>query len=1327
MTLLFDNTNYGAAINISSDGLSARRTNGFANGIVFTNRSINIFEKITFELQQQQPSPIWQGSLRIGLYIDQQIPLGDLPLSTMEANLSSSYKMISLEKYENLYNEMRVTVWLTQNNSLNYAINNVLRGTLIENLTFDENNNNELLPPRLIFDLYGNTTRVQLIRDGDIVPYEIKARGLDAIRHFQTACDTGTTLVRRTLLLLIGPKLCGKSSLKQILVSNHDSNDNDNLSSDLSSSCSINIDQTHTWSLSKANYNHHHHHHHRQSTHDSLKTMIQDFDENESSKSITQQREYESQLVHNIILNLLKRRYELHTVHEKKDRNWKETLLDDLKLVYPSPMVPLSIRSLVEKQLAQTKSIDPHAVLTNLMSTTGKAKEDKPQEYERLRLDLWDMPGSTSSCGITHQIFLSSRAIYLLVFDLTKDLDQPCEWNKEITNLDHLSYIMHSIYCYSASINQGRTNDEEVDIPRLSPPILLVGTHRNLLPNSTKKAMIENKMATIRAMIATKPYFKHVIEPYFTIDTLRPDAADIEQIDHLKQTIEELALAEPYICEQIPTRWLHFENDLNRLKKQQDNFYASLDQVCEIARTQDICSSDELKTLLDFYHDLGVIVYFGNTQDMFLKNTLILRPQKLIQLIKRLVCNNNSENENDDGIIDERTFENLCQPFIEQKQSLLALLKKFDLLCEFTPSTSSSTAATTSCKQYYVPGCIRRVYNEKIPIEKDEQSVMFYYLFDRYFPESLFHQILVRTIKWTQLNHVSTPKLYYRRGKFILDDQHLLILTASTMKYSRMKVQIIRTNPNTMTNNSTTTPNITTIASNSTKNQDEVNPQLADPVIVAKVRKFLESLLNDIKSTWIRRLAFQCMVICPCGKICDLHKTPYCSNNICLHFLNLDHCLSNPIVECSFRRVPTNQYRNWFPKLTTTRAVPVIDILYDQKSMNHFFEDSNLPGWIRSTAKLLSTAVVNINLNKSSSENRTWVILAKKLGYQQSVIDQFALSRNPSLQLITDWIVRSGNSSLAVDMLLATMKQIGRDDLVDIISREREAQNSLPSVFISYQWDIQEEVKELRSFLELVGFTCWMDMGQIGGGELLYEKIDHGIRNAKVIISCITPMYIVSNMCRRELILADMLKKPIVPVMFELTPWPPLGAASLILTQLAYVDLKGAGGHGGSGKAADLQARYNEIASMVSRHTTSSSPSTFRRLVHSSSLDKRGTSHPSSNLAALTTARHTKQTRNHQRRNTTSLNSNESSNSSMSEDEYDYDYNETDGSDQHARPIEPILTASNIGPPVAASLNQPFQIRSSVHLEHRLGPMTNNYSPPNVNNSVASCAVCSIL
>lgn len=165
MTLLFDKTNHGAAVSISPDGLTVRRTTGFANGIVFTNRPINVFEKVTFELQQQ-PAAIWHGALRIGLYTDPQIPTDDLPLSTMEATLSPSYAMVSLDKHMSLYNEIRLTVWLTPNYSLNYAINNVLRGTLIDHVAFDDSSNTGSIPPRLVFDLFGNTIKVQLIRDG---------------------------------------------------------------------------------------------------------------------------------------------------------------------------------------------------------------------------------------------------------------------------------------------------------------------------------------------------------------------------------------------------------------------------------------------------------------------------------------------------------------------------------------------------------------------------------------------------------------------------------------------------------------------------------------------------------------------------------------------------------------------------------------------------------------------------------------------------------------------------------------------------------------------------------------------------------------------------------------------------------------------------------------------------------------------------------------------------------------------------------------------------------------------------------------------------------
>jgi hypothetical protein len=37
-------------------------------------------------------------------------------------------------------------------------------------------------------------------------------------------------------------------------------------------------------------------------------------------------------------------------------------------------------------------------------------------------------------------------------------------------------------------------------------------------------------MAKINALISTKPYYKHVIKPFFTIDTQHPDAVDFEQV-----------------------------------------------------------------------------------------------------------------------------------------------------------------------------------------------------------------------------------------------------------------------------------------------------------------------------------------------------------------------------------------------------------------------------------------------------------------------------------------------------------------------------------------------------------------------------------------------------------------------------------------------------------------------------------------------------------------------------------------------------------------------------------------------------------------------------
>ena len=46
---------------------------------------------------------------------------------------------------------------------------------------------------------------------------------------------------------------------------------------------------------------------------------------------------------------------------------------------------------------------------------------------------------------------------------------------------------------------------------------------------------------------------------------------------------------------------------------------------------------------------------------------------------------------------------------------------------------------------------------------------------------------------------------------------------------------------------------------------------------------------------WMKRLSFTMCVLCPCERICEPHKKEGCTEETCLHFLNLDECLANKV------------------------------------------------------------------------------------------------------------------------------------------------------------------------------------------------------------------------------------------------------------------------------------------------------------------------------------------------------------------------------------------------------------------------------------------------
>lgn len=61
--------------------------------------------------------------------------------------------------------------------------------------------------------------------------------------------------------------------------------------------------------------------------------------------------------------------------------------------------------------------------------------------------------------------------------------------------------------------------------------------------------------------------------------------------------------------------------------------------MSEVASSVGISSEAGLQTMLQFYHDLGIIIYYGGpgASDSSLRNTVILRPQWLVDIFRRVI------------------------------------------------------------------------------------------------------------------------------------------------------------------------------------------------------------------------------------------------------------------------------------------------------------------------------------------------------------------------------------------------------------------------------------------------------------------------------------------------------------------------------------------------------------------------------------------------------------------------------------------------------------------------------------------------------------------
>ncbi|XP_071845673.1 uncharacterized protein [Apostichopus japonicus] len=246
---------------------------------------------------------------------------------------------------------------------------------------------------------------------------------------------------------------------------------------------------------------------------------------------------------------------------------------------------------------------------------------------------------------------------------------------------------------------------------------------------------------------------------------------------------------------------------------------------------------------------------------------------------------------------------------------------------------------------------------------------------------------------------------------------------------------------------------------------------------------------------------------------------------------------------------------------------------------------TNAPKWSRDVSKILNP-----------EHEYDWRYLAIRLGYSGEDVRNWALSPDPTMAILAEWYT-THKSSDATYAILTALQDMGRTEAAEIVEKAlEEADQMVPKpvgemsdkpcpVFISYQWDHQLEVKAVKDHLEMAGYGCWLDIGQMGGGDQLFAKINEGMRAAKLVLCMVTTKYAKSENCNKEVNLANLLNKPIIPILIENIPWPPEGSMSMLFAQLLYIQFFSEGEYV-RGKKFWPDDRFHELLGQIGYYAT---------------------------------------------------------------------------------------------------------------------------------------------
>ncbi|CAC5380440.1 unnamed protein product [Mytilus coruscus] len=392
------------------------------------------------------------------------------------------------------------------------------------------------------------------------------------------------------------------------------------------------------------------------------------------------------------------------------------------------------------------------------------AVKDGKYKQKIVPMDLWDF-GGQKDYYMTHQLFITSRGIFVLMFNGSIDLHKhmpelnflPGHFGKATVAV-YLLHWVNSILTYCKRTENG------------FPKIIFVATHKDEKwfewTREDRRRRLEEQL---QQLFESHAGLKHLeFQPLIFVDATNPNDPEINQ---LRQKIMQRATEHPRWGEPMPTRWIPLELQLAQKSAEGVNIL-SRDQLLKLNSSNEsmTLSEKQIETFLRVQHSLGKLLYFNADN---LRDFIIISPAYLVEVLRSIVTEEQFwpkgetfsrilKNLREHGIIERSDIYHLWQQehfqhILPYKEYMLHILVHLDVIIAPRTGLGDLNSPFEDVSRFLLP-CMITKGNDTMFLERFWQSsnsiIMSYTFIEEVIPPALSYRFLSSLItSWDIKNY----------------------------------------------------------------------------------------------------------------------------------------------------------------------------------------------------------------------------------------------------------------------------------------------------------------------------------------------------------------------------------------------------------------------------------------------------------------------------------------------------------------------------------------------------------------------------------------------